>query len=339
MSLQNPAVKTATLKEKVLSQQSKFAEFKAEQASALEEPLLVQNTVHSGNNEERTYAVSEDGTVIMEISCHGQDNNHYAGDNRIKKVIVPSGIRKIKHNQFKECKSLHIVIVRSESHLKNIGCKAFYKCRSLKNVVFEDETLNLHSIGESAFQDCTSLTRFFPCKIIASRHGIFEINKYAFSGCKSLRSFHLNLDLPEELCLDIPSLSLVIDEEAFFHCTSLEYVKFCYTGDIDPEIPILTSPNMYLNRAIFQGCRNLSKFNLERFFVQPILFLQAFTGEYGPFYVPALGGAYNLIDIFTGCPYLLTWNTNLLSILNVLSLISYILADSVRQNGDIPVLP
>ena len=200
MSSLNPssAVTPARLRNKVLFQQTKFAEFKTSQGAKTNTRALAR-TVGSSCNVQRLYQVSCDGTVTMECTNEiGIDENVYAGDCRIKKVIVPPCIEEISAEQFKECKALRIVVVQAESTLTQIGEKAFFNCKNLRKVVFEDQTVSLQFIGDSAFQDCTSLTDVFPHKILTGSLGFFVIGKSAFSGCNSLESFTLEVELPPQ---------------------------------------------------------------------------------------------------------------------------------------------
>jgi hypothetical protein len=81
------------------------------------------------------------------------------------------------------------------------------------------------------------------------RYGIINISKQAFSGCSNLKQF---IPLDEELAVRDEGLYLdIIDEEAFYNCSSL------------PSININTVQQ--IRQKAFAGCRDLYSFHIDRF--------------------------------------------------------------------------
>jgi len=109
--------------------------------------------------------------------------------------------------------------------VKVIKAGAFCDCRGLTEVEFGVE---LETIGESAFYNCTSLTRItMPC--------VRNIGNYAFANCRQL----MDLELPEGLetigehafhnCqrlgrISIPLKDGMIEDDAFAFCPKLSTV-------------------------------------------------------------------------------------------------------------------
>ena len=122
-----------------------------------------------------------------------------------------------------------------------------------KNISYEGYTLNVTSIGESAFKNCTSLTSitipnsvtsicysaFYGCTSLTSitiPDSVTSIGGSAFSGCTSLSS------------VTVPDSVTSIGDSAFYGCTSLTNVTI-------PDS--VTSIGSYA----FEGCTSLTSVN------------------------------------------------------------------------------
>jgi hypothetical protein len=262
----------------------------------------------------------------MVNNAEGTDNRSYAGDSKIRVVIVPSDITEITDSQFKDCKYLERVVFNCNSTIQSIDYKAFYGCKSLERVVFQDKlTTRLRYIGESAFENCLSLLKFFPDEMasrvedemvgidegetkddgldgppIAAVYAALYIGQKAFANCKSLKGFNVNIltttsETPAAtfrrtgvLVGYTSAFDIIIDEEAFFNCSSLEHVNFVSNikymsiasseyGEayvaldrnlINPLPPSFEDNPFFLNcmvfgRSAFYGCKKLSTFNIK----------------------------------------------------------------------------
>lgn len=82
-------------------------------------------------------------------------------------------------------KSTTITSVFIPCDMVSIGKQAFWECRSLKTVTFENNS-KLETLSTSAFHDCSDL------QSIELPSSVTEINAYAFAGCYALESIIVN---------------------------------------------------------------------------------------------------------------------------------------------------
>ena len=146
-----------------------------------------------GNNERWVYGLREDcksfyrlfdEESVSSVTYDPNNPDKFQQNELITHVTVPSGIKYIGDDAFKDCKGLTSVdLPRS---LTTIGSHAFNKCTSLTSITFPK---TLTSIGAMAFYFCKGLTSItFP-------KSLTTIGDSAFSGCWSLTS----VTLPEGL--------------------------------------------------------------------------------------------------------------------------------------------
>lgn len=116
-------------------------------------------------------------TIPSTVTIEGKDykvtqiaDNAFAGNSKLTKVTIKSGITKIGKNAFKDCKKLRSVSIPSTvteigsnafsgcsslskvtipAKVKKIGSKAFYNCKKLKTVTIKSTVLK--SVGSKAF--------------------------------------------------------------------------------------------------------------------------------------------------------------------------------------------
>jgi len=115
-----------------------------------------------------------------------------------------------------------VVSVRFHPSVTKAEDRAFFDCRSLKNVVFNE---GLVTIGSSAFDNCSLLTS------ITLPSTVIEIERNAFVGCTSLREVVLNEGLQKIErnafggcsleSITIPSSVVEIGEYGFDSCKNL----------------------------------------------------------------------------------------------------------------------
>lgn len=103
-----------------------------------------------------------------------------------KKYIVPQGTLKITSNQFMGRADLEEIIIPKS--VRVICGGAFYLCKNLKTVVFEDNS-RLEEISSYAFQNCHKL------EIINIPDGVKRIRSHAFWACPMLS----NINIPQSV--------------------------------------------------------------------------------------------------------------------------------------------
>ena len=120
----------------------------------------------------------------------------------LKDVVIPEGIEKIKSKWFTESSLTSITIPAS---VREIQACAFYSCRSLAKVEFEQQDCLLKVIGKEAFYGCSSL------RIIDLPNGLEEIGLRAFreTGLESIAT---------------PPSVRIIRQSAFCKCSNLRTV-------------------------------------------------------------------------------------------------------------------
>lgn len=171
---------------------------------------------------------------------------------QLDELILPEGIKKVGLLAFIGCTKFDKVVIPSS--VENIGDYAFSGCSDLDNVVFKTP-VNLNSIGNGAFYNCTSLQSvnlpnnvtnigsemFAYCNNLTSVNLPNQINVIPlsmFDGCSKLS----NITIPETVqsieayafrdCsgltrIDIPAAIKHIGTEAFNDCSNLKgvYIK------------------------------------------------------------------------------------------------------------------
>jgi hypothetical protein len=159
----------------------------------------------------------------------------------ISSISIPSSVRVIESNAFKNCTSLSSISL--PSGLEELGSGAFYNCTGLSSVSIPSglDTLNsevfrgcsglnsvsipsnIESIGENAFYGCSSLTS-------VSISGASSIGGKAFYGCVALNSITLSKSV------------LQIGSGAFQNCRKIATVS--YDGSIE-EYASISFGNSY----------------------------------------------------------------------------------------------
>ena len=103
----------------------------------------------------------------------------------IKKIVIPSGVRKIGYLAFYGCTNMESISIPKT--VNAIGQRAFEGCKSLKKVVLPSDVKSLE-IG--LFDGCTGLEEVTISPEITSLRG--------FSGCRSLRKISNGTAIPSE---------------------------------------------------------------------------------------------------------------------------------------------
>ena len=236
------------------------------------------STVHEANDDEGIYRYAykknEDGETVTITKFLGPvdptNNGPYV-------ITIPTTLDKytvtgIGKWAFDRC-GLHTLTI--EGPIESMGLAAFYECTKLETISFGE---NIKTIGEQAFQGCSSLTKvtipdsvtsigeeaFYECtklETISFGENIETIGRWAFTGCSALT----NVTIPEKVT--------TIEPDTFFYCTHLKYITLpagltsfkeslqtCAAGQIDEDFkrdengyPILNPDGTYIPIYIPNG--------------------------------------------------------------------------------------
>ena len=143
---------------------------------------------------------------ITEIEMEGEITsiNAYAFFRcNITNMTVPSSVKFLGDNSFKECKKLASISL-PDNNLWGIGDYAFAYCDSLVEMTIPD---NIDTIGKGAYKECKNLVKItLPSKLE-------KIDDYVFYNCTSLAS------------VTIPDQASEIGYNSFYNCSSLSSVS------------------------------------------------------------------------------------------------------------------
>ncbi len=152
---------------------------------------------------------------------------------------------------------------------------AFYHCSKLKNVILHE---NIYTIGQSAFENCTSLQRVeFGSGSITKLTLLDKIGDKAFKNCTSLsdfkqKNFSISSDFMEQFefsySIIIPGFVKYIGDEAFENCRTIKTLEIGHDMNYVGEgafrkcegIETLTARGAVktLGKEVFDGCNNVS---------------------------------------------------------------------------------
>lgn len=192
---------------------------------------------------------------------------HYQRD-KIKKVVIGSGITSITEFAFIACDNLTEVTIPSS--MTTIGKDAFYDCPKLIDITIP---YGVTTIEEGAFKNCDNLTD------VTIPSSVTNIGMYAFSGCDNLITASIPGSLPvmpTGLFNECNNLASVTIEEgvpniaccAFRFCKSLTSITipesvlsiqesaFQASGLISVTIPEKVKT---IGKYAFSGCNDLKK--------------------------------------------------------------------------------
>lgn len=124
----------------------------------------------------KTYP-EEEVVEIPETVEEIQDDAFW-GQETLRKVILPAGVRNIGRNAFRDCVRLKTVVLRGSS-LRSIGESAFYGCSALEEI---RGILDVQAFRYGTFQGCAAL------KHIAVTGRLEKIGRAAFLGCSGLET-------------------------------------------------------------------------------------------------------------------------------------------------------
>ena len=157
----------------------------------------------------KTYTVSDKITATLDsegtltISGTGEIPDYTVStipwkDDKVKKLVIKSGITKIGSKDFAQCTQLTKVEIANT--VTEISEGAFASCSNLNNVTLPT---SITKLGKGTFADCENLTS------ISLNEGLIEIESYAFQSTK-LKT------------VQIPSTLKKMGVDAFLYVTTIE---------------------------------------------------------------------------------------------------------------------
>ena len=168
------------------------------------------STVHEANDDEGIYRYAykknEDGETVTITKFLGPvdptNNGPYV-------ITIPTTLDKytvtgIGKWAFDRC-GLHTLTI--EGPIESMGLAAFYECTKLETISFGE---NIKTIGEQAFQGCSSLTK------VTIPDSVTSIGEEAFYECTKLET----ISFGENIKTNIET----IGDDAFYYCIELESV-------------------------------------------------------------------------------------------------------------------
>ncbi len=127
------------------------------------------------------------------VTAIGGHRDYKINDDLIR-LVIPNTIESIQlfdnevYAVFARCIALNTITFEEGSKLTEIGKTAFIRCSSLVDMTLPD---SVTTIGESAFQDCSSKSETGEITGISSisfPRSVTRIGDYAFKGCKNLET-------------------------------------------------------------------------------------------------------------------------------------------------------
>ena len=237
------------------------------------ELIIPQTVVYSSD----TYTVTAigGGTTTGGLNLNGAAGTTNATiRDSIKSIVLPSTITTIGDNGFR---ALGIESVSIPDSVTSIGANAFNGCAELKSVTTTTESL-LDTIGNSAFQNCTSLLSFtVPPKVTA-------LPLSTLNGCSELKSVNIHKNVTSlgngvfNNCAKLTSVTIEPDS----NITTMGNNAFMNTGLTSFTVPsgvTTISQNLFLNSSslksvvihdnvttigvsVFSGCSELESVKL-----------------------------------------------------------------------------
>ena len=174
----------------------------------------------------------------------------------IKKLVLPSTLKKITGQNFKNCKYIKEIVISEGT--ESIAAQAFMGCTNLIKITLPS---TIQTIGQAAFSNCSKL------KEVIIPENVAKIEDKAFCGCTNL----IKITLPSTIqtigqaafsdCsnleeVTIPENVAKIEDKAFYGCTKLKRITFL--SFINTSGQDLERMREYFS-SLFGECSHLSK--------------------------------------------------------------------------------
>ena len=246
----------------------------------------LKNITFGGTKAQWTFELDGFKEIGNNVTVHCSDGNAERINKNAKKIVIPSGVTKIRREAFYYYDSLESITIPDS--VTEIGGGAFDGCTSLKSITFGGTkaqwTFGLagfNRVGNNVTVHCSdgNAERINKnAKNIVIPYGVTKIGNRAFDGRKSLESVTIPGSVTEigddAFCnctslksINIPDSVTEIGDDAFYGCTSLKSVTIpdsvTEIGDgAFKECTSLTSINIpdsvtLIYTEAFDGCESL----------------------------------------------------------------------------------
>ena len=210
-------------------------------------------------------------TINIPSTVDSIGTNAFTGCKNLRTIRLPRYISAIKSSAFYNCENLQSILWTEEQYkglipkdivdksLKKIEDYTFCGCGNLQNIEFPG-TYQSIEIGERAFYGCKSLK-----SVMFNDRLIGTIGNYAFSGCTSLSTLkEIKTGIDNKIDL---GLVKIIGDFAFSNCSSIKNINLLYTDTIkNSAFTGCTSLQesffnsiKYIGQDAFRGCSSLKK--------------------------------------------------------------------------------
>lgn len=204
--------------------------------------------------------INVDNLTILSLNgnCKDIPTGAFKGLKKLETLWLMNGLETIGDEAFMDCAELKNYYIQAymNGNLRSIGNAAFKNCRKLSRDLgtadgssysYSSDIINrVFELGESAFENCSSLTSTFIVPKtwlridVWSAIIVYNIKANTYKGCTSLKVANLNF----------PRMT-AIEASAFEGCTNLTAVNLPDTIKRDG-----------FSHDAFKGCTNLSSYNV-----------------------------------------------------------------------------
>lgn len=209
----------------------------------------LQKVLNANKNKFLEFAVIESNVYVSKCT-----------NVNLKKIEIPDGVYGIGEYAFSDMKKL--AKIKFSDSVEQINKGAFKSCEKLKQVEFND---NLRSILNDAFAGCKSL------KVVSIGKSLSKISGTAFIDCPKLKEFKINSS-NYTFCTYRGNLYSADKKALYRTCPAkkeknvlmlinVDYVHdYAYQG-CNYMQSVDTNTVSVLGDCVFDGCKNLKKFN------------------------------------------------------------------------------
>ena len=168
-------------------------------------------------------------TTINNVSVTAIESNAFNGNGFITNVEIPSGVKRIGDQAFRDCKALENVVCNAYVTNLVMGDRVFYGCSQLTDITMIDG-IRFASFGEYVFEGTPIMDRTDDFIILGGVLIAYTGSDLSVEIPSSVRYIATDafkdLGFITEITFAPNSLVSVVDEYAFFNCTGIKQINF-----------------------------------------------------------------------------------------------------------------